>query len=432
LSNQIKSNGYKANVILSNLQLANTPEQAKAYMDDYAAIRQANADAYARFEKLPQDEQSKALYQAQFQARSAYGNDVRQFFDLMKANQQQQARELYQGDMAHLQADYYTLVDKMVDYQAKSMQDDVSHATEESNNAKLQMALLSVFAVVLALATAVVITRSITGPIKRAVALAEGVASGNLTHRLELDSHDEIGRLLAALKQMIENLHGIVAKVRTGTDTIATASREVASGNLDLSGRTERQAGALEETAAAIEQLTSTVKQNADNAMLANKLASDASAVAGRGGDAVDQGGARPEGHHESRKDLSELSMSQRRLSASAIVGTIVAMPGHSRTAARPSGVLWISHSRSSVDTLTICKASARKAWRVVISTDMPHRVIWSSHAVTVSRSSRVKGGATGRAVRARMAPSRRDGSLAPNLPVSAHASVSLGSLRSA
>jgi methyl-accepting chemotaxis protein len=113
------------------------------------------------------------------------------------------------------------------------------------------------------------------------------VAQGDLTHRLQVGAQDEIGRLLTALKRMTDNLHGIVGRVRGGTDTIARASREVASGNIDLSSRTEQQASSLEETAAAMEQLTSTVKQNADNAQEASRLASNASLVATKGGDAV-------------------------------------------------------------------------------------------------------------------------------------------------
>lgn len=288
LSNKIKNNGNKANAILSNLLMASSPEQAKKYMDDYVVVRKTNADVYARLEKLLQDGQSKALFQEQFRARSAYGSAVRKFFDLVSANRQQEARDLYQGDMARLQDDYYALVDKMVDYHAKEMENDVARAVDEAGNAKIQMALLSACAVLIAVTTGVFMTRSITQPIMRAVSLAEAVASGNLTHRLEVDTTDEIGRLLTALKYMIENLHGIVAKVQTGTDTIVNATRDVTSGNVDLSSRTEQQAGALEETAAAMEQLTSTVKQNADNALRANELASNASSVASRGGAAVD------------------------------------------------------------------------------------------------------------------------------------------------
>ncbi|MFX1738174.1 methyl-accepting chemotaxis protein [Paraburkholderia sp. A1RI_3L] len=289
LSNQIKNNGYKANGILSNLLLATTPEAAKKYMDDYVVIRKANADAYAQLEKLLSSDEGKALYKEQFDARSAYGVDVRKFFELVAQNRQQDARELYQGELAQRQDQYYVLVDKMVDYQAAQMQRDSDRAREEGHNAKIQMVLLSLTALFVAVATGYVITASITRPVNRALSLAEAVAQGDLTHRLEGDSDDEIGRLLGALKRMTENLHGIVAKVRKGTETITMASREVASGNMDLSSRTEQQASALEQTAAAMEELTSTVKQNADNAREANQVASNASVIASRGGEAVNR-----------------------------------------------------------------------------------------------------------------------------------------------
>ncbi|APC66880.2 methyl-accepting chemotaxis protein [Ralstonia pseudosolanacearum] len=289
LSNQIKNNGYKANGILSNLLLVTAPEQKTKYMSDYAAIRQANAQAYGRLEKLLTTDQGKALFKEQFDARSAYGASVRKFFALVDADNAQEARALYQSDMSRLQDRYYVLVDKMVDQQAGEMEHDVSEAATQGANAKIQMIVLAVLATLLAIATGAFITRTITRPINHAMHLAEAVAQGNLTHRLEVDTQDEIGRLLAALKHMIENLHGIVSQVRGGTDTITRASSEVASGNIDLSSRTEQQASSLEETAAAMEQLTSTVKQNADNAQEANRLASNASMVATKGGDAVDE-----------------------------------------------------------------------------------------------------------------------------------------------
>jgi len=88
---------------------------------------------------------------------------------------------------------------------------------------------------------------------------------------------------------MNASLSHIVGEVRNGTDTIATASNEIAAGNLNLSSRTEQQASSLQETAASMEQLTSTVKQNADNASQANQLAVSASEVAVHGGKVVTQ-----------------------------------------------------------------------------------------------------------------------------------------------
>jgi methyl-accepting chemotaxis protein len=144
-------------------------------------------------------------------------------------------------------------------------------------------------AVVLAIALALVLARNITVPLGYAVRVARRVAQGDLTARVEVRSKDETGELMAALKDMNGALLDIVTRVRAGTDTIATASAEINSGNQDLSSRTEQQAGSLEETASSMEELTSTVKQNADNARQASQLAASASETAERGGDVVAQ-----------------------------------------------------------------------------------------------------------------------------------------------
>ncbi len=133
------------------------------------------------------------------------------------------------------------------------------------------------------------LVRAIVGPLNEAIAIANAVASGDLTSRIEVNTTNETGRLLQALKTMNDNLADLVSKVRMGTDSIATASSEIASGNLDLSQRTEEQASSLEETASSMEELTSTVRQNADNARQANQLATGASEVAVKGGAVVGQ-----------------------------------------------------------------------------------------------------------------------------------------------
>jgi len=136
----------------------------------------------------------------------------------------------------------------------------------------------------------VMIARSITRPLNEAVKIAKTVAAGDLTSHIALkQSRDETGQLLHALREMNESLVRIVTEVRTGADTITNATGEIATGNMDLSSRTESQAGALEETASSMEELTSTVKQNADNSRQANLLAKKASEVAVEGGMVVSQ-----------------------------------------------------------------------------------------------------------------------------------------------
>jgi methyl-accepting chemotaxis protein len=121
------------------------------------------------------------------------------------------------------------------------------------------------------------------------VEAARNIASGDLTREIAVTSGNEVGELQTALKEMQDSLAKIVSQVRTGTDTIFSASSEIASGNLDLSTRTELQAGTLEKTAASMQDLTSTVNQNTDNARKANQLAQSASEVATRGGALVSE-----------------------------------------------------------------------------------------------------------------------------------------------
>jgi methyl-accepting chemotaxis protein len=148
-------------------------------------------------------------------------------------------------------------------------------------------------AVLLAIVLGCVITfwliKSITKPLSMAVGYAQTVASGDLTSDITVTGMDETGQLLSALKGMNESLASCVTDVRAGIDTMATASSQIAAGNMDLSSRTEQQAASLEETASSMEELTSTVKQNSENAHEANGLAKSACEVAIKGGTVVAQ-----------------------------------------------------------------------------------------------------------------------------------------------
>jgi methyl-accepting chemotaxis protein/methyl-accepting chemotaxis protein-1 (serine sensor receptor) len=141
---------------------------------------------------------------------------------------------------------------------------------------------LSVFAGLLLL-------KAISQPLGEAMAVANRVAEGDLKGETATHAANEFGELLRALDKMRGNLASIVSEVRGGSDTISSASGQIAAGNMDLSQRTGEQAASLEQTASSMEQLTSTVRQNADNARQANQLAVSASSVATKGGEVVEQ-----------------------------------------------------------------------------------------------------------------------------------------------
>ncbi|VVE36382.1 methyl-accepting chemotaxis protein [Pandoraea fibrosis] len=178
--------------------------------------------------------------------------------------------------------DLVTLQQKIVDDTGAATSADIVFA-------KWLLAAIGAAAAVIGIVAALSVTRSITRPLARAVEVAERVAKGDLSSRIEVTSRDETGQLMAALKHMNESLDQIVRRVRSGTAAIASASGQLLAGNTDLSARTEEQAASLEETASSMEQLTATVRQNADNARQASQLAANASEIAGEGGRVVER-----------------------------------------------------------------------------------------------------------------------------------------------
>ena len=164
----------------------------------------------------------------------------------------------------------------------------------EAAQSRYQLALIVFTAIVMVMGVpASWITFSLFRRLKSGFKLADDTASaiagGDVSQPVPHDGRDEIADLLGHMEVMRTRLHELLARVRSGSDMIATSASEVASGTLDLSNRTEQQAGELEKTASASEELNSTVQHNADSAAQANALAAAASQSASRGGAVVAQ-----------------------------------------------------------------------------------------------------------------------------------------------
>jgi methyl-accepting chemotaxis protein len=205
------------------------------------------------------------------------------------ANKAEEATRVLIKELRPVQKKWLQALGDLIAIEATQNEQAIAEAEKSYANARTLMLSLTGFAILLGTLIAWLITRGITGPINIAVKVAQTVAAGDLTSRVDVKTTDETGQLLQALKDMNASLIKIVGEVRVGTDTIATASSQIAAGNLDLSSRTEEQASSLEETASSMEEMTSTVKQNADNARQANQLAASASEIAFKGGAVVAQ-----------------------------------------------------------------------------------------------------------------------------------------------
>jgi methyl-accepting chemotaxis protein len=288
-ANHMVDNVRNITLSLTNIVVVPSTPEVNAELEKIAASRKKYGDARKILVEHATEDKEKALL-AQLDALLMEGavknNKV---IELRKEGEIQDATAYLTQTAAPSLVGVLKILDDILVYetaQAKQAGEDVEAVL---GSAQMLLIGLGVLAVALGAGVAWFITRSITVPLNAAVDMAETVASGDLSSRIEVSATDETGRLLSALKAMNDSLLNVVGKVRQGTDTIATASNEIAAGNLDLSSRTEEQASSLEETASSMEELTSTVKQNADNARQANTLARSASEVATKGGAIVSQ-----------------------------------------------------------------------------------------------------------------------------------------------
>src|SRR5471032_3115985 len=245
--------------------------------------------ALTSLEKLNDTAEEKALLAKLQAARAVYSTSFLKVADMVESDDKDNASALMNSETFPALDSLLDLTTAMVTMHRNAIEAGGQHAAADIDFSRLMMISMGVVALLLSAALAYAITHSITGPLNDAVAIAKSVADGDLTTRIEVNSADETGELLLALKHMNESLSRTVGDVRRSTGTIATASGQIAAGNLDLSGRTESQASSLEETASSMEELTSTVKQNADNARQANQLVISAQSVAVRGGSVVAQ-----------------------------------------------------------------------------------------------------------------------------------------------
>lgn len=205
---------------------------------------------------------------------------------------QSQNRETIDASLKAMRASYEVhrkAIDKVVELTNQRNAADEIASKKRIDSTVILLVVIFGASLAISIFITVMISRSLTGPLTAAVKIAQVVASGDLTSKIEVDYQDETGELLQALKEMNDNLVKIVSNMRAGTTSIVQTSGEIAVGNMDLSTRTESQASSLEETAASMEELTSTVKQNADNSKEANHLVVSASDIAIRGGDVVGQ-----------------------------------------------------------------------------------------------------------------------------------------------
>ena len=180
-------------------------------------------------------------------------------------------------------------VKEMAVHANKVMDEDLPKIESTTSRTTWIMMIISVLAILISISAGIVITRSITVPVGIGVTAAKRLAEGDLNAEIKVDSKDEIGRLMEAMKAMVDKLRNVVVDVKTASDNVASGSEQLSAGAQQMSQGTTEQAASTEEASSSIEEMNATIKQNADNAMQTEKIALKSATDAQESGKAVSQ-----------------------------------------------------------------------------------------------------------------------------------------------
>jgi methyl-accepting chemotaxis protein len=287
LANQAKAQLSDASRGMMSTLIMTGEEQIRKELASIDGLLKAHEKTIADLDKLVTDEAGKASLAEMAEVRGKFMPAQEGFVKLIAADDKDQATLKFLFSVRALQVKYLGALDKFVATQNEQMEEAGRNANALSDRTGYMILVLALGAVVASIVISYLVTHSITAPLLGAVSVAGKVASGDLTSTIRVESSDETGQLLRALCDMNQSLRRIVGQVRAGTDSISAASGEIATGNMDLSVRTEAQAASLEQTLHAMRALTDAVRKNAENAAQANQLANAASKVAHEGGEVV-------------------------------------------------------------------------------------------------------------------------------------------------
>ena len=288
-ANAIKDDVNAATRGMLSVLVMSDPDQVRKELDNARAKSAHASAAVANLAGTTSDPAAAAVLAGLATIQTRFLPAQAAFTELVLEERKDEAMVKFMFSLRPQQTRYFEQLDKFIAHQNAAMTAAGDAAATLTRRTQLLVLGLAAVACLISLGVAWLATRSIVRPLRHVVKVARRVADGDLTSDIRVDTRDETGQMLKALRHMNDSLQRIVADVRVGTEGMASSSSQIASGNSDLSVRTEQQAAALGQTADSMRELTDTVQQNADNARQANALAAQASAVAARGGDAVAQ-----------------------------------------------------------------------------------------------------------------------------------------------
>ena len=307
IANNIKAQISEVSRSMLGILIMTDPEQIKAEIASIEKVSAKNNEAISTLDKIITDDEGRNHLKAITDIRDKFRPLQDAFVTLVNEDNKEEAQLKYLFSMRPLQKKYFAALDAFVTYQDGQMASAGEESSRVARQTELLILMIAVAAAIASVIIGVVVTRSIAGPLKRALRVTERVASGDLTSRIDVNGTDELAQMMEGLKHMNDSLRQLVGEVSNSTQIITNTSNEIAEGNHQLNDRTVDQAHTLEETTSAMGELTRAVQQNADNTREANALTASASQVAVKGGAVVEQVVTTMGAIHASSKKIADI-----------------------------------------------------------------------------------------------------------------------------
>jgi methyl-accepting chemotaxis protein len=275
---------------LRNAILSSTQEERKQFLDSINVRIPKVKEDMDKAEKLFNSEQAKRDFAELQNKWTQYQEDIKKAEEIIAGEKLSEKLESTKY-VQHTIRDLAHSVDERLTDLVKIKEKDAEAAAASSNklydDSRAVMIAFAVGGVLIGLFLGFFISRSITKPLNDAVKVANQLADGDLTARIDITSKDETGQLLAAMKAMVDKLGQVIGEVRGAATALSSASEEVSATAQSMSQGTSEQAASVEETSASVEQMSASINQNTENAKVTDGMAAKAAKEADEGGDAV-------------------------------------------------------------------------------------------------------------------------------------------------
>ncbi|MEO5356918.1 MAG: MCP four helix bundle domain-containing protein [Nitrospirae bacterium YQR-1] len=241
------------------------------------------------YEKTIVTEKGREGYNQFLATRKAYGVIIDKVVDLAQAGKHEEAVALLKGDGLKAAGEEQAAIDALQEAKVKLAKETSDANTALTDKTTTFIIIITTIGALLSFFLGLIISNSISKPLKQGVVFAEGIAGGDLSQQIHMERKDEVGQLANALNDMVEKLKSVIGEVNVSADNVTSGSAELSGTAQVISQGATEQAAAVEEVSSSMEEMASNIKQNADNSQQTERMAAKASQDALESGKAVDE-----------------------------------------------------------------------------------------------------------------------------------------------